>query len=149
MDVTDFLSPERLKTFENYTDREEKAIALHNQTLQLGSSLMSMIALLELALRNSANKQLINSFGDAEWLLPSRNSVPLKPNETNAVKSATRQAKRAAYSKISYREKSYLDAFAFPTGVPANMNHKNVVAKRQELFVVSHGQIISQTTFSF
>jgi len=53
MDVVDYISAERLETYEKHTDRREKAIALHNHTLQLGSSLMSMIALLELSLRNS------------------------------------------------------------------------------------------------
>ena len=58
MDIVDFISEERLKTYEDQTDRRERAIALHNQTLQLGSSLMSMIALFELALRNSTNMRI-------------------------------------------------------------------------------------------
>jgi len=149
MDVVDFISAERLKTYENQTDRQEKAIALHNHTLQLGSSLMSMIALLELSLRNSTNQRLIEDFGDDEWLLPNHTSLPLKNFERTAISSAVSHAQKSAYAKLSYKEKSFLDAFAFPAGVPPGTSHKKAVKQRQALFVVSHGQIISQTTFSF
>ncbi|MEP3945717.1 hypothetical protein [Ascidiaceihabitans sp.] len=149
MDTVDFISPERLKTFEKQTDRQEKAVALHNHTLQLGSSLMSMIALLELSLRNSTNQRLIESFSDTEWLLPGHASIPLKAFEKNAISSAIAHARKAAYAKLSYKEKAYLDAFAFPSGKPADTTHKVEVRKRQSLFVVSQGQVISQTTFSF
>jgi len=149
MDVVNFISAERLKTYENHTDKQKKAIALHNHTLQLGSSLMSMIALLELSLRNSTNQRLIDDFGDDGWLLPGRTTLPLKPFERCATSKATSHAQKAAYSKLSYKEKSFLDAFAFPSGVPAGTSHKTAVKKRQALFVVSHGQIVSQTTFSF
>ena len=149
MDVVDYISAERLETYEKHTDRREKAIALHNHTLQLGSSLMSMIALLELSLRNSTNQQLIDDFRDPNWLLPDSSAVPLKKFEISARAKAINHARQGAYSKLSHREKNYLDAFAFPRGLPANMGHKKVVKKRQELFVVSHGQVISQTTFHF
>lgn len=149
MDKVVFISPERLKTYEKHTDRQERAIALHNHTLQLGASLMSMIALLELSLRNSTNQQLINDFHDEDWLLPGHTTIPLKKFEKNAVKSATSNAQKAAYSKLSYREKGLMDAFAFPGGVPAGMHHKKVTKARQEMFFVTHGQIISQTTIAF
>jgi len=149
LDVVKFISAERLKTYEKHTDRQKKAIALHNHTLQLGSSLMSVIALLELSLRNSTNQCLIDDFGDDEWLLPGHTTLPLKPFEQGAISSATSHAQKAAYSKLSYKEKAFLDAFAFPGGVPVGMTHKNVVKERQALFVVTHGQIVSQTTFSF
>lgn len=149
MDIVDFISSERLNTFENQTDSQEKAIVLHNHTLQLGASLMSMIALFELSLRNSTNLRLIEDFGDNEWLLPKHKAVPLKAFERNAVGTATAHAQKALYSKLRHKEKVYLDAFAFPTGVPVGMQHKKLVKKRQNLFSVSHGQIISQTTFSF
>ncbi|MFN3146837.1 MAG: hypothetical protein ACE368_17075 [Paracoccaceae bacterium] len=110
---------------------------------------MSMIALLELSLRNSTNQCIVEDFGDHDWLLPGHNTIPLKEFEIKAIAAATGHAQKAAYSKLSYKEKGFLDAFAFPGGVPAGMAHKNKVKRRQGLFVVSHGQIVSQTTFSF
>ena len=149
MDIVDFISSERLRTYENHTDIAKKAIALHNHTLQLGSSLMSMIALLELSLRNATSQRLAEDFNDDHWLEPGHTSLPLKQFEQTAISTAIQHAQKAAYSKLSYKEKSYLDAFAYPSGVPQGTSHKKVVRERQALFVVTQGQIISQTTLSF
>lgn len=149
MDVLDFISSERLAKYEEHTDNRKKAVALHNHTLQLGSSLMAMIALMELALRNSTNHRLISYFGDANWLLPNHTSVPLREAELKAARAAFQHAQRAAYSKLSYKQKSDLDSRAFPNGKPDGISHKKTVEKRQSLFDVSHGQVISQTTLFF
>lgn len=131
MDIVDFISAERLKKYETQTDSVKRAIALHNHTLQLGSSLMSMIALLELSLRNSTNHCLSRDFADNDWLLPGSTTLPLKPLEQKAVSTATSHARKAAYSKLSHQEKVHLDVFAFPGGVPNGTSHKNRVRKRQ------------------
>lgn len=149
MEIEDFISAERLKTYQNHTDRQKKAIALHNHTLQLGSSLMAMIALLELSLRNITNQLLIEDFGDHEWLLPGHTALPLKPFERSMISKACSHAQKAAYSKLSYKEKTDLDARAYPEGIPPNTSHKTIVKKRQALFSPSHGQVISQTTLVF
>lgn len=149
MQIEDFISPERLKTYIDKTDRQKKAIALHNHTLQLGSSLMSMIALLELALRNVTNLRIVEDFGDSEWLLPGHTTLPLKQLECVAISRAHSHAQKSAYSKLSYKEKSGLDALAYPAGIPAGATHNAIVKKRQATFTPSHGQIISQTTLNF
>lgn len=149
MDISEYISRERLNTFREFTDNQERAIALHNHTLQLGSSIMSMIALFELALRNSTNLQISKSFGDDNWLVSGAGKVPLKGFELNAVKSSTRQAQKAIYAKMASKEKVWLDAFAFPGPMPAGISHDNRVKHRQKMLVVSHGQVIAQTSLSF
>jgi hypothetical protein len=149
MDLVDFISEERLKAYEIHTDSRKKAVALHNHTLQLGSSLMSMIALMELSLRNVTNHQLIIDFEDEGWLLPGHAALPLEPDDIRMISSAQSNARKAGYSKLSYREKSNLDGTAFPNGVPSGMKHKNVVRVRQAQLTVTHGQVISQTTIAF
>lgn len=131
--VVDLISVERLRTFEQHTDTRERAVALHNQTLQLGTSLMSLIALMELALRNSTNQRLIADFGDANWLLPGSSAIPLKPRERNAISEATDRAVRAAKSKLAQSLRV--------AGEPA--------PKRGPRPAITHGQVLSQTTFSF
>ncbi|MCW7544091.1 hypothetical protein N7I30_09785 [Aurantimonas litoralis] len=148
MDIVDFISRERLKTYEDLTDRKERAIALHNQTLQLGSSLMSMIALFELALRNSIDTQIAATFGDKEWLVSGLAKVPLLPRETDAIGGAIRHAQKADYAKLSYDDKRALDVVAFPKGVPADITHATRAKSRQKTFRVTHGQVMSQTTFN-
>lgn len=149
MEIEDFISAERLQTYQNHTDQRKKAIALHNHTLQLGTSLMAMIALLELSLRNITNQILIEDFGDHEWLLPGHTTLPLKPFECKAISTAYSHAQKAAYSKLSYQEKTALDTQAYPNGIPLNTKHRTIVKKRQAIFTPSHGQVISQTTLSF
>lgn len=149
MQVQDFISAERLATYLAHTDQEKKAVALHNHTLQLGTSLMAMIALLELTLRNVTNQRLIDDFGDDQWLLPGNTTLPLKPFEQRAISKAYSHAQKASYAKLSHQGKNALDAQAFPNGKPANITHKNVVKRRQAIFAPTHGQVISQTTLAF
>lgn len=133
MQVVDLISSERLRTFERQTDTQARAVALHNQTLQLGASLMSLIALLELALRNSTNQRLVDDFGVPDWLLPGHNAVPLKPRERATIADATDYARRAAQSKLNDQLRA--------TGQP--------VPRRPQPIAVTHGQVLSQTTFAF
>lgn len=149
MDSVSFISAERLRTYEVHTDSQKKAVALHNHTLQLGSSLMSMIALLELSLRNSTNQFLIADFGDNDWLLPGRKTFTFDPFEQKAIKTATFNAKKAIYSKLKFKEKSELDKIAYPNGIPKGTSHKAIASQRQSILNVSHGQILAQTSFSF
>lgn len=131
--VVELISSERLRTFERHTDTQARAVALHNQTLQLGASLMSLIALLELALRNSTNQRLVDDFGDADWLLPGHSAVPLKRRELETIADATAYARRAAQSK----QDDVLRAAGQP--IPC----------RRPPIHVTHGQVLSQTTFAF
>ena len=110
---------------------------------------MSMIALLELALRNCTNKQISETFGDPNWLISDRALVPLEENETRIIKRAIGDAKREAYSKLSYKQKGDLDADAFPNGIPPNIKPTTQKRKRQQLLIVSQGQVLSQITFGF
>ena len=149
MDVIDFISAERIKIYENHTDSQKRAIALHNHTLQLGSSLMAVTALLELSLRNCTNQCLIDDFGDVDWLLPGHTTLHLKRFERNTIKNAISHAQQATYAKLNSKEKSLLNVSAFPDGVPPGTSQMSVLKKRQELCDVSQGQVISQTTFAF
>lgn len=149
MELTDLISNERLQTYMQFVGGEKQAIALHNQTLQLGSSIMSMIAAMELGLRNSTNVRLAADFNDPEWLLPNRTSVPIKGHDRPLISKAHANARRAVYSKLSYKEKAALDSSAYPNGKPSETTHKQEVKERQKLLAFSHGQVIAEMTFVF
>lgn len=149
MDLTDLISQERLGTYLRFANDEKKAIALHNQTLQLGSSIMSMIAAMELGLRNSTNRQLVIDFGDPDWLLPDKESVPIRSHDRRLISKAHSNARRAVYSKLSYKEKADLDNAAFPNGKPEGTSHRKEVKERQALLGFSHGQVVAEMTFVF
>ena len=133
MQVVDLISAERLRTFERHTDSQARAVALHNHTLQLGASLMSLIALLELALRNSSNQSLIEDFGDDQWLLPGHTAIPLKPREQATIADAAAFARRAAQSKLDEQRRA----------------SGQQVQRRPPPIAITHGQVLSQTTFAF
>ena len=149
MEIVELISEERLATYDEITAGRKQAIALHNQTRQLGSSLMSMIAVLELALRNATNIHLINVFGEADWLLPGDTSVPLHSPDKAKVSAAQSNAQKAAYAKLNGEQKRQLDAVAFPNGVPDRISRKKKVGKRRATITISHGQVLAQTTFYF
>jgi hypothetical protein len=103
MQIVELISEERLETYEKIALGRKQAIALHSQTLQLGSSLMAAIALFELALRNATNKHLIDAFGDSDWLLPEKTAVPLQKFERAKVSAA--QSRFQALRLPKFREK--------------------------------------------
>ena len=61
--VTALLSIERLSVLMHLTGSLAAAIDLHQETLRLGASLMSVIATVEIAIRNSVYKNLSDHFG--------------------------------------------------------------------------------------
>jgi len=64
-----FLSSERLAKFQALAGTTRDAIILHQQMLQLGTSLMSVTAIIEIALRNAICDRLSEHFTVSGWLL--------------------------------------------------------------------------------
>ena len=71
------LSAERLAALTQLTGSAREAIALHQQTLSVGTSLMTVMAVVEIALRNSICEHLSAHFKAAGWLL--RPPAPWSP----------------------------------------------------------------------
>lgn len=148
-----YLSIERLSTFVTLTGSQTEAIALHQETLRLGTLLMTVLAQIEITLRNAICEQLDSHFSGTAWLLAPPTSLVWAGTENFKIKDAEKNARRAIYSKLTQHQKRALDAIAFPSGIPASLSgkigHKKIVASRQKSIAVSMGQIISQLTFFF
>ena len=149
MSGVELISEARLNTFRAFASDDFKALELHNMTLQVGSSLMAVIALIELALRNVSSEQIARDFGKDGWLLEPPETMKLRDKELRSIKHAVQHAKKAQYAKLSYREKQSLDDSIYPNGLPANIKHETLSKKRIETFDASHGQVIAQTTIFF
>ncbi|MFM0645791.1 hypothetical protein PQR14_15795 [Paraburkholderia bryophila] len=147
--ITALLSEDRLSTFQTMADTTRAAIALHQQMLQLAGALMSVTAVVEIALRNSVCDRLGDHFGVDGWLR--RPPVPFvwKDEERGKIEAAVRGAQRAAYAKLNASDKSSLDQAAFRRGVPPGLDHEFRVAARQKAIVVRSGQVITQLTMYF
>ena len=141
------LSPERLGSLNELTGNIQASISLHQRTLRLGASLMTIIACIEIALRNAICTNLGQHFGSAGWLLTPPAPFQWKEMERSKIKGAQDSARRAAYSKLSQTEKHQLDDEAFPNGRPERMPHLERAKARRAKLHVSDGQIIAQLTF--
>ena len=144
-----FLSHERLQALIELTGSEIRAIELHQEILALGCELMKLIAIVEVALRNKVVDNLTQHFGVEEWLQHSPGQFSWREREVDRITQAIRQARRAAYAKLSQADKAVLDTRAFPAGRHAQTRHGERVKKRQERIQVSDGQVIAELTLSF
>jgi len=144
-----FLSGERLATFQALAGSTRDAINLHQQMLQLASSLMGVTAVVEIALRNAICDRLSDHFKVAGWLLHPPAPFQWHASEKDKIKQAVRSAQRAAYAKKSQNDKRALDVLAFPNGAPAGISHDDRSSARQRAISVSTGQVIAQLTMFF
>lgn len=149
MNGISLISRERLNTYKNFTSDSERALELHNMTMQVGSSLLAVIALIELGLRNQSDLRIAQDFGVNDWLISPPKTIVLRDKEIRSIKVAKQHAQKAQYAKLSYKQKLALDSNIYPKGLPPNIKHETLSKKRIETFNVSQGQIISQTTIFF
>ena len=120
---------------------------LHQETLRLGAALMNVIAVVEIALRNSICDNLGRHFGTTNWLRNPPSPFKWREAELNNIRTDLDSARRAEYSKLSQDDKHALDAAAFPNGKPANISHTKRSKSRREHISVSEGKIIAELTF--
>ncbi len=144
-----YVSDARLRPYSDICDNEKDAIELHGEAMLIGSALLSVIALFEIALRNRVHSQLGKDFGTNDWLVTVPNSVPLAKSELDLRSKAMKQARQDRYSKLTNTEKRNLDAVAYPDGLPAGIKHTTLSKKRQSVITVSEGEIVAHTTLFF
>lgn len=150
-DLVRFLSLERLATFQAITGSTGEAISLHQQTLRLGSQLMMVTAVIEVALRNAVYERLEGYYGQPDWLIAPPATLVWVPSESAKIKQAIKSARREKYAKMTLPQKRHLDSL-IPGGAPAGpgkMAYQRLVAARQAQIAVPVGQVMAQLTFFF
>jgi hypothetical protein len=144
-----FISSERLAKFHEIAGSERDAIALHQHVLAVGAALAPILAMLEIAIRNTICEHLRTMFGAADWLQNPQLPFKWHDEETKLIKNAERHAQRAQYAKLSSPAKRALDAVAYPKGVPKGAKHETRVKARQLSIRVTSGQVVAQLTLYF
>jgi hypothetical protein len=147
--LVQLLSVERLTKLVKLTGSNDRAIVLHQDILSLNSSLMVIIAVIEIAIRNSVSEQLNSHFNTTHWLEQPPPPFQWRQSEKGNISKALEQAKRNEYTKMAQSEKHKLDALAYPKGRPANISHKNRSKNRQAQIPVSDGKVIAELTLFF
>ncbi|TWG87950.1 Abi-like protein [Cupriavidus gilardii J11] len=150
--VSALLSSERLSTFERLAGSNRGAIALHQEMLRLAAALMTVTAVVEIALRNAVCDQLTEHFGTADWLRNPPERFVWGGEERQKIRRAEKSARQAAYAKLTQEQKRSLDAVAYenqggvaPPGTPDDEQSK----ARQAAIQVPMGQVVAQLTMYF
>lgn len=143
------LSPERLATLVALTGSPRVAIELHQDAMRLNASLMTVIASLELALRNTVCENLTTHFGTPGWLTHPPAPFQWRPLENRNAQKALDSARRSEYAKMKQAAKAELDRRAFPQGRPSNTTHKRRATQRQRQIQVSDGKVVAEITLHF
>jgi hypothetical protein len=144
-----FISSERLAAFRAIAGNERDAILIHQQVLAVGTGMAAVIAVVEIALRNTVCEHLRSAFGVPGWLKDPPAPFEWGDEELAKIKEAERHAQRACYAKLNSTQKRTLDTVAYPNGVPQNIRHETRVKARQKAIQVSSGQIVAQLTIYF
>lgn len=143
------ISKERLSTFRSITYSDDDAIELHQASMMLSSSLMSVTGMVEIAIRNAVCNQISINYDVVDFLRTPPTSLNWHSLEKKKIIEAEAHARRAAYSKLDGDQKEALDQEAFPNGVPDKIKHSKLAKERQRKIEVSSGQVISQLTIFF
>lgn len=143
------LSPERLARLKALTGSTAEAVALHQETLRVGAGLLTVIASVEIALRNVVDTNLTTHFATPAWLTHPPAPFQWKAIENKTAQKALGSAQRAEYAKLAQSQKTALEAAAFPRGRPPNTSHMKRAIERRKQILVSNGKIIAETTFHF
>jgi hypothetical protein len=144
---TRMLSAERLAALVRLTNSHEIAVELHQETLRLGSCLMTAIATVEIALRNSVCENLTRHFAVPNWLLQPPVPFQWRAPELSKITTALSQARRAEYSKLTQAQKHALDPA--PTGQQMQRSHLQRARERQKQIQVSEGKVVAELTLYF
>jgi hypothetical protein len=147
--ITQMLSDDRLKALVDLTGSPGEAIELHQQTLRVGTTLMGVIASIEISLRNTICRNLTAHFAVPNWLRQPPVPFQWRKPELQKVTAAVDSARRAEYSKLSQAQKHALDMLAYPSGRPANKSHLDRAKDRRKQIAVSDGKVIAELTFYF
>ncbi len=150
-DITDLLSPERLgainkeRGFENSVI-DASVIELHQESLSLSGALMSIVAVIEIALRNAVYQNLDDYFKTNKRFFQSHQIFAWREVEEKKIINASNFAKRIKYNKLPEHQKRLFEQRA---RVPKGTSYYDRLDIICVPIRISDGDIIAQLAFSF
>ena len=147
--IIELLSAERLSYIAKLTDSKPLMIKIHQEILSLNGALMSIVGVIEIALRNTIYQNLNQHFNKEGWF--SKPPAPFKwqKDEKRKIKRASDYVKDEAYSTMTQSQKSQLKQLAFPNGYPENISDQNKMKAIRNKIPISDGKLIAELMFSF
>ena len=126
--IIELLSTERLGYITKYTDSKPLIIEIHQETLSLNGALMSIVGMIEIALRNTVYQNLNQNFAVKNWLFHPPAPFEWRDSEERFITKALEHALDAKISKIKHK------------------NRKTIIRNQ---IPISDDDMIAQLTFSF
>ena len=127
-EIITLLSPERLDYIKNRTNSKPLIIKIHQETLSLNGALMSIVGMIEIALRNTVYQNLDQHFAVKNWLFHPPAPFEWRDSEKRRLTKALEHARDAKISKIKRK------------------NRRNIIRNK---ISISDGDMIAQLTFGF
>ena len=155
MDETDIdeiigmLSPERIGYITKHTNSKPLILKIHQETLSLNGALMSIVGMIEIALRNIVYQNLNQYFNTDKQLFQSPAPFEWQSGEADLIKTALETARRQKYFKMSFHQKSQLELQICGEILPKDMPYYDKFQKVCNHIAVVDGDIIAKLTFFF
>ncbi len=127
-EIITLLSPERLGYITKHTNSKSLIIEIHQETLSLNGALMSIVGMIEIALRNTVYQNLNQHFSVKNWFFHPPAPFEWRYSEKLRITKALEQALDAKSSKIKHK-------------------YRKTIIRNQ--IPISDGDMIAQLTFSF
>lgn len=146
-EIIALLSAERLESLRKHADSDLSTLLMHQQLMQLGTEFMTVIGVIEIALRNKIHNHLCDRFETDNWLLNPPDI--LEKTERLAIKKAVSYAKRVSYSKLHSSEKRRLRDELL--SIPANLglSSDDIAKECKSALTVSSSDVLTQLSLSF
>ncbi len=150
-EITDLLSPERLGAIIKKTNSKDSAIdasviEIHQESISLSGALMSIVAVIEIALRNAVYKNLDEYFKTNKRLFQSPQTFSWREDEENKIIDASNFVKRAKYNKLPEHQRIIFERRA---RVPKGTSYHDRLDIIRDPIPIADGDIIAQLAFSF
>ncbi len=152
--IIELFSKERLGFITNTTNSDDLvigalAIKIHQETLSLNGTLMSIVASVEIALRNVVYQNLNQYFKKDGWLLKPPAPFKWENNDKGKIQRASVYVRDEAYSNMTDSQKNDVKKRAFPDGYPQKIKDKDKINGIYNKIPISDGKLIAELTFSF
>ncbi len=153
-EIVELLSIERLYAIPTDSDSKGSVtdaftIRLHQESLSLSGDLMSIVGVIEIALRNVVYRNLNQYFKTNDKFFQSPKPFEWSKSEKKDIVKASNFAKRAKYDKMSYEQKRHLQKQAAEDETFQNAEHHKKFDIVCSPISVSDSDMIAKLMFNF
>ncbi len=147
------ISNERLTKYACHCDNDQYVgFLLHQDVLCLNSSVMEIISIVEISLRNSTFIAISEYFNDEKWLESVINNDEryrfIGNDIKRSINTAIYNGKKSKYATLKHKDKKELENKLYPNGIPRDISRNSLKNQKIKSLSISTGKIIAETTLN-